>query len=435
MKNILAVILCMWLALASFAAVAEPSAPEHAAPAQPAVNTLEAGLAAQKQTLDTFKERLEFQDKRIGDLGLYLAFFGGLVTIVGGLITFVVIIFSFRFKSEAVSEAKLEARKEIESQAKRIIEDWLNNDGRNELVGKIDGILNELEAERQKAHEHNQQHEKLNQEQEKAIGILLSRSMDKEAPLSAEEKEQVEAFATGLQNKPPSQYQYADWHMLALQAYEAGKYEMAAEYLDKAAATAEKPFDRANALFNKGIVLGEAGKTKEALAAYERIITDYGDAPEAVLREQVAKALVNKGNTLGRTGQTEEALAAYERVITDYGDAPEAVLREAVAYALNGAGFLLLCEAKKHWGEAGEALLGGALEKIEQSLARKGDNAMAFGNKGYILFLQGKKEDARPILAEAMRLGGDTLRQAELKDADIHPLPQDEEFKALINSL
>jgi len=39
-------------------------------------------LKLQQQKLDFFEKRLDFQDKRIGDLGLYLACFGGLMTVI-----------------------------------------------------------------------------------------------------------------------------------------------------------------------------------------------------------------------------------------------------------------------------------------------------------------------------------------------------------------
>jgi hypothetical protein len=53
----------------------------------------------------------------------------------------------------------------------------------------------------------------------------------------------------------------------------------------------------------------------------------------------------------------------------------------------------------------------------------------------FFTFLQGHAEEAEAALAKVIRLGGEKLRQAELADADIHTLPQDEAFKKLINSL
>jgi hypothetical protein len=87
----------------------------------------------------------------------------------------------------------------------------------------------------------------------------------------------------------------------------------------------------ARALFNKGVTLGQLGRSREALVVYDDVIARYADAP--VLREQVASALVNKGARLGQLGRSEEALVVYDDVIARYADAPEPVLRQAVAMA------------------------------------------------------------------------------------------------------
>jgi hypothetical protein len=52
------------------------------------------------------------------------------------------------------------------------------------------------------------------------------------------------------------------------------------------------------ALVNKGVRLY---RSKEAIAVYDEVVAQFGDAPEPTLREQVANALVNKGVGVGRT--------------------------------------------------------------------------------------------------------------------------------------
>ncbi|MEN6630517.1 MAG: tetratricopeptide repeat protein, partial [Sulfuricella sp.] len=185
--------------------------------------------------------------------------------------------------------------------------------------------------------------------------------------------------------------------------------------------------------------LGHLDRGEEAIAVYDEVVKRYGDTPEAALREEVAIALRNKGVRLCQLDRGEEAIAVYDEVVKRYGDAPEAALREEVAIALNGWGFGLLCEAKKVWRGGDEATAIGtlkqALKKIEAAQQREPNESIYLGNQGYILFLLGRVEEARPILTKAIALGGEELRQIELNDADIHPLPQDKAFKALIESL
>ncbi len=92
----------------------------------------------------------------------------------------------------------------------------------------------------------------------------------------------------------------------------------------------------AEALFDLGVVLGELGRSEDAVAAYDQVIARYGDADSPALAERVAKALVNKGARLGVLGRSEDAVAAYDQVIARYGDADSPALAEQVAKARVG---------------------------------------------------------------------------------------------------
>jgi len=446
MKKIMMVVLC-WLLLSALPLFALPlPAPAPGTQVTPDVST---DLKLQQQKLDFFEKRLDSQNNRIGDLGLYLACFGALMTVI-------VVYFSWRGTREAVLAAREEARLEVEKQAKIIIGTWLGKDGRKLLATKIEEslkpeldkalaqiakaaavILAELEVEHQKAIENNERQAQL-------IKELSSRPLDKDKPLSKEQKLTVASAAQALQSKPPKDYQFDDWFMLGVQAFESDKFEIAAEHFSRAVEVTADQVQQAKALFNKGVALGQMGKNEAEIAVYDEVVRRYGDAPEAALRERVANALLNKSVALGQMGKNEAEIAVYDEVVRRYGDAPEAALRERVANervakALNGIGFMLLCQAKEIWQGGDEtvanALLRQALEKIEAALQRKPDEPMMLGNQGYILFLLGRGDEAYSVLAKAIALGGEKLRQGELKDADIHPLQQDVEFKALLERL
>lgn len=398
-------------------------------------------LKLAQQKLEFFKERLDFQDKRIGDISLYLSIFGALMTVV-------VVFFSLRSKKEAVLEAKEEAKKEVERQAKTIIEEWLNNDGRQVLTIKVEALLRpevekalveirqaaastlkELEKEREKAHDHNIQFEQ-----------ILKKSIEISKPLSFEQQQQLAATAKELESKPPEQYQFSDWLALGLQAYETEKYEIAAGHFARAADTATDPVRQALALLNQGVALSRLDKCEDAISIYVDVVRRFEGSTEFELKEQVARALTNKGIVFDQMNRGEEAIATYEEVVRRFEEAPENELRELVAIAFNGIGFDILCAAKKIWQEKNDEagankLLVQALEKIDAALERMPDYPLYLGNQGYILFLLGRTEEARPILAKAVALGGEEMRQTELKDAEIFPLPQDEAFEELIKSL
>jgi len=240
---------------------------------------------------------------------------------------------------------------------------------------------------------------------------------------------------------------------IAMALFNKGVYLGKAEKLEDAIAAldevvrrfgdADEPALReqvAMALFNKGVYLGKAEKSGDAIAAYDEVVRRFGDAEEPALGEQVARALVNKGVALEKAGKLEDAIAAYDEVVRRFGDAEEPALREQVALALNGRAFYRLCLAKRSWqGPDGEeearALLSQALNDADAALNISPDDAIMLGNKGYTLYLLGRTEEAEPVLRRALELGGEEVRDAELEDADIHPLPQDEAFKELIHRL
>lgn len=397
MRKILTIFLCaVFLALPVLAdntAKSEPAKP--ASTISPPVSA-EPGSATelklQQQKLEFFKERLELQDKRIGDLGTFL---GVAIALFGALITGIVVFFSLKSTRDAVVTAKDESHK--------VISDWIDREGKKrleellqpEIMAASNKIreealprLLELNMEIQTAQKHNQKANDLIEQ--------LAGQMRENTPATSEQETKVNKAAERLRAIAPEKYIFSDWMILGYKAKQDNNLKTAADNFDKAANAARTPKGGAYALFNKGIILGQVESSDEEIATYDEIVKRYGD-------------------------------------ITDPG------VREQVAMALNGKGFRQLCDAKKLWQAGDEAaaasLLSVALKEIEAALARKPYWPMALGNQGYILFLQGKTEPAKEILNKAIRLGGKKLRQEILADADIHPLPQDEAFKTLINSL
>ena len=94
----------------------------------------------------------------------------------------------------------------------------------------------------------------------------------------------------------------------------------------------------ANTLFQKGVALGEIGRTEEALAAYDEILRRFGESDAPALREQVATALFNKGVWFDALDQMQEALVAYDEVLRRFGESDAPALREQVAMALLNKG-------------------------------------------------------------------------------------------------
>jgi tetratricopeptide (TPR) repeat protein len=300
---------------------------------------------------------------------------------------------------------------------------------------------------------------------------------------SISEREVLKGAEELLKAKPEREYTAADWEQRAFAAYTDGKVDLAAEYFRQAeTATDATPMQRAlytfnrgilygqlqrsedelavyedvvrrfgtatepavreqvaKVLFNKGVTLGQLQRSAEALAAYDEVTARFQDAAEPAVREQVAKALNNKGVTLGQLQRSEDELAVYEDVVRRFGTATDPGVQESVAGAMNGIGFQMLCQAKKARIEGDESFaqeyLLKAQEKIRMADERRPENPSILGNLAYIAFLLDQRSQAYHFLSRAIAIGGEKIRQSELRDAEIYKLPQDEEFQALVLSI
>lgn len=89
-----------------------------------------------------------------------------------------------------------------------------------------------------------------------------------------------------------------------------------------------------SALFNRGVVMSLRGKSEEAIAAYDDVVSRAKVSSDPVIRQSMARALFNKGNNLFRLGQHERAINAFDEVVRSFaGDsAPE--VREAIGKAM-----------------------------------------------------------------------------------------------------
>jgi tetratricopeptide (TPR) repeat protein/NAD-dependent SIR2 family protein deacetylase len=238
----------------------------------------------------------------------------------------------------------------------------------------------------------------------------------------------------------------------------------------------------AKALLNKGVILGNLSRSEEEMAVYEEVLRRYGGASDEPLREHVASALFYKAITLHSLDRKEEAIAAYNEVVRRYreatspalrlrvaqawthesvllgelqrygeassvsaevvrryGETTDPAMRKQVMHALNSHGFHLLLAAKGLFlngdKEAAQDGWRRALASLETALERNPSEPIILGNQAYLEFLLGNKNRALELLTKAIELGGEPIRTAELKDAEINRLPQDDEFCEMVRAI
>ena len=426
---------------------------------------------ADKALADALNTRIGDINNRIGDISLIaalLALFLAAAGVFGAIST--------------VQRATREAREAANEAAKAWIKD--NEQQLRQEMGDLrERLRQELEQLRLEVR-------KLADQAKLEIGTKVREVEDaknrlQEALASGQRPEPTaserEALQAVLKGKAERDYTVKDWEDRAFAAYAEGKPALAAEYFDQAAQSPDasqaqitqflfnrgvllgelgrgeeeiKAYDEvlsrfgdarepalrepvAKALVNKGVSLSQIGRGEEAIKAYDDVLSRFRDAPEPALREQVAKALFNKGVSLGQLGRRQEEIKAYDELLSRFRDAPEPALREPVAGALNSKGFAQLIKAKNGWNEqeARTALLHQSLDCFNRALADTSDKSIVLGNRGYAMFLLGQREEARQSLREALEQGGERLRDAELEDSNIAPVPEDDAFRALIAEL
>lgn len=150
-------------------------------------------------------------------------------------------------------------------------------------------------------------------------------------------------------------------------------------------------------------------KVKEAIAVYDEVVKRFEVASEAAIREQVALALVNKGIMLVNLNLNEDAIAIFDEVVKRFKDVSEAVVREKVAMALINKHSILKM-----------------LNRDEEAMVVYNEVNERYGDVTWAAVRE---------ITQAIALGGEEIQKTELEDADIHPLPQDEEFKQLVLSI
>jgi len=513
-------------------------------PQQPAVS--EQDVQELQHQLDLMKkdfERLEQQSardldahkERISDLHALADWFGLLVAFLTIVVALGVGFSYLSATRSAVRKAKEWLLEDAKAEAQQLSEDLVKK-SRSELKKHIAELEQEL-------------HSKIDEQSDAAMDGLAGAIADIEkkhleaeailaraqeamqkgsgSKISDSDKQALSKAAQDTAAKPKSEWTYEDWWVRATEAYFVGDFKATASALDRAMQAADASQEQvAKALVNKGLALGEDGRTAEELAAYEAVENRFGRSEVSALGEWVAKALVNKGVVLSEDGRTAEALVAYKAVedrfgksedpeqrvwvatalvnkgvalrkdgrvaeeLTAYeavedrfgrsedpalhvqiakalvgkgvvlhqdgrraeavavygavgdrfGNSEDPALREFVAKARGGRGFTLLTLAKEAGqmtdgeGEA-RALLEKALADIEASLVDQPDDLVQLGNQGYALFLLGREDEAEAPLRSALGSGRKEAFNNAMDDAQIHPVPEDKAFVALVERL
>lgn len=158
----------------------------------------------------------------------------------------------------------------------------------------------------------------------------------------------------------------------------------------------------AQALYNKGVILGQLQKSEEAIAAYDELLQRFGDYQQLALLVHIARALVNKGLILDKMQRPELAILVYDELLRQFKDSHQFALQEQVAKALLNKG-VALGQIKRTEDEL--AIYDDLLQRFGDSkqMTLKEYVAKALGNKGLALGQMQRLEEEIAVYDEMLR--------------------------------
>lgn len=252
-------------------------------------------------------KRLSDTINRIGDVNTWLTGFGILVTML---------IFGAGFLSlvQAGRKATKEAREWIrqnEQDLRQQIADLERQvaDAKASIHGHARDVADV--AEKSKA-----DIEREAKEHSRRLENILERRPNRDKPLGPEDQKELRMAADQAREKPESQYTARDWAIRGHNAYVYGQWDKAALFwgniLEMPNATSAQI---AQALFNKGIALGEMQRLDDEIALYDEIENRFHSSRSKKVREYVASALGNRGWVRYMAGDDSALLVDTEKAL------------------------------------------------------------------------------------------------------------------------
>lgn len=251
-------------------------------------------LEKESKNVDNFKDIIDRQDQRIADINTGNTSFSliiGLWAIVATFLSIAIpLFFAFKWKNEAMYEAKTAAHNEID--ALKI-----------ELMQYVDQSKKQLHAISTMYDDYLLQKEKV---ENKNLDQLKQEVTDRHAVENALEysKQKAEIYNN-----------YESWMEAGIFAYKIDDYVSALDFWEKALNLTIDPLQTASALINKLAALKRLNRYDEAMEIVETVLSRYQSNPNPLIKNQVAKAFMEKGLQLEQRGKIEEAIQAYKQGI------------------------------------------------------------------------------------------------------------------------
>jgi tetratricopeptide (TPR) repeat protein len=158
----------------------------------------------------------------------------------------------------------------------------------------------------------------------------------------------------------------------------------------------------AEALFNKGVVIGENGDLMSSLDAHRDLRTRFGAAQDAQVRTYVARGWFNEASTLAELGRVADSIVAYRGLVEGMTDDANPDVQEQVAMALVNLGLAYADAGRRDDELATYAMTVDRFGDNNASFARK-QVAVALHNRLHVLRMFGRTDEWETTNADFQR--------------------------------
>ena len=308
---------------------------------------LEAQSALTSTKIDALKEllvlgdqnlrvRLDVQDRlliqqnsRISDINMFLTLFG---VMAAGL----ALVGFYNVKSKASADAQVAAQEWFDKHQSQL-------DGQAQAFQSgIEEQLNDFQIHIDQSLEQFSEHTTSEQEkvthQAKEVIKKLQNEVKKRSDyfLTDLERSVLSDASKATQDKPENSYTFDDWNTKAFAADQKQDYQEALVYWRKALDLDDiSDIQSARTIFNISRTLEDLNNPEASLASYDDLLHRYGESEQSMVREVCANALFNKGLLLGEKFNNSEAeIASYDELLNRYGELEYSKIQEHCAGAL-----------------------------------------------------------------------------------------------------
>jgi tetratricopeptide (TPR) repeat protein len=292
-------------------------------------------LAKTERTVDLLAQRID-------DLGLMIAFFSILITLLAVLAGFLTYFTGTR-------QARETARRWLDEQHESIVEGIHAEvaEKQKHLSDAIDRAHADIDQRRQhveglaKAAEST-----LDKALSKAQRALDAQLQEKDGPggsasLNPAEERALEDESRSIGEKPEASYSADDWHTRGLAAYAADDFEGSAYYFKRAIESATDDAQRARSQTSRASLLTRLGQRQAALELLDDVVARFGGAVPEAVAPTVAKALYGRATVLVDLGKYKEALGVVDDLGRRFGAHPGVEIQRQMCVAETLRGVIL----------------------------------------------------------------------------------------------